>query len=325
MARFSCIAWESGQCELYFSLYIYKSGLCLTGKRFRCGSFPYLFGHFARSFFSGPLSVSHDQRLPVNLSRSFSQPTDRSIDRSYRIDHLFFLSLALSDFSIDYSARGFRSLFSTPFFFTRSFSRAEALSMEQQEICVRHDRILQLSFVLFCFCAFGYSLSHGNRTQHNGRIVQPADFPAPLYAVRLLVVRRLASRCFERVHPFNFVHFASGGAANANLPSSCLTRLILGMTVLSGEHLKYGRLNVTVLGAALAKATPMRLLFNSLRGITRISEAKGIGNNFVMGFPRNPWNVRFKDLRKVYSTRETSAWKFAWFCETIARGVPPVQ
>lgn len=33
---------------------------------------------------------------------------------------------------------------------------------------MRHDRILQLSFVLFCFCAFGYSLSHGNRTQHNG-------------------------------------------------------------------------------------------------------------------------------------------------------------
>lgn len=127
MARFSCIAWESGQCELYFSLYIYKSGLCLTGKRFRCGSFPYLFGHFARSFFSGPPQCPHDQRLPVNLSRSFSQPTDRSIDRSYRIDHLFFLSLALSDFSIDYSVRGFRSLFSTLFFYPLFLSRRSSL------------------------------------------------------------------------------------------------------------------------------------------------------------------------------------------------------
>lgn len=206
-------------------------------------------------------SVSHDQRLPVNLSRSFSQPTDRSI-----------LSDRPSVLSFARSLRFFNRLFSTRLslalfypFFTRSFSRAEALSMEQQEICVRHDRILQLSFVLFCFCAFGYSLSHGNRTQHNGRIVQPADFPVPLYAVRLLVVRRLVSRCFERVHPFNFVHFAFGGAANANLPSSCLTRLILGMTVLSGEHLKYGQLNVTVLGAALAKATPMRLFLFASR------------------------------------------------------------
>lgn len=112
-------------------------------------------------------SVSHDQRLPVNLSRSFSEPTDRSIDP---------IGSTICSLSFARSLRFFNRLFSTrlslalfyPFFFTRSFSRAEALSMEQQEICVRHDRILQLSFVLFCFCAFGYSLSHGNRTQHNG-------------------------------------------------------------------------------------------------------------------------------------------------------------
>lgn len=122
---------------------------------------------------------------------SLALSPDRSIDPigSTICSLSFSLSLALSDFSIDYSVRVFRSLFST---FLLALSLAQKLSMEQQEICVRHDRILKLSFVLFCFCAFGYSLSHGNRTQHNGRTIQPADFPAPLYAVRLLVVRRLS-------------------------------------------------------------------------------------------------------------------------------------
>lgn len=125
MARFSCIAWESGQCELYFSLYIYKSGLCLTGKRFRCGSFPYLFGHFARSFFSGPLSVSHDQRLPVNLSRPFSQPTDRSIDPIGSTICSFFRSLSqIFQSTIQYEAfaRSFLPFFFYPLFLSRRSS-----------------------------------------------------------------------------------------------------------------------------------------------------------------------------------------------------------
>jgi len=98
-----------------------------------------------------------------------------------------------------------RSLF---YLFTRSFFRAEALYRTTGDL--RETRsYFAIVFLLFSFCAFGYFLSYSNRTQHNGQIVQSADFPAPLYAVRLLVVRRL-SRCFERVHPFNFAHFAFG-------------------------------------------------------------------------------------------------------------------
>lgn len=136
-----------------------------------CGDF-LTFSDTSRGPFSVAPSVSHDQRVPVNLSRSFSRPIDRSIDPIGSTICFFLslsLSLALSDFSIDYSVRVFRSLFSTSL---PALSLAQKLSMEQQEICVRHDRILQLSFVLFCFCAFGYSLSHGSRTEHNGRIVR---------------------------------------------------------------------------------------------------------------------------------------------------------
>lgn len=168
--------------------------------------FPYLFGHFARSFSSGPLSVPRSATICpfVNLSRSFSRKrqTDRPIDRS----SVLFLYRSLSQIfqSTILSTSLFRSLFSISLL---SLCLAQKLSMGQQEICVRYDRILRLSVILLCF-AFGYFVSHSSRTSHTtGRIVQLADFPAPLYAVRLLVVRR--SHCFERVHPFNFVHFAS--------------------------------------------------------------------------------------------------------------------
>lgn len=105
-------------------------------------------------------SVSHDQRLPVNLSRSFSRP----IDRSYRIDHLFsfFLSLSfarsLRFFNRLFSTSLFRSLFST---FLPALSLAQKLSIEQQEICVRHDRILQLSLrfvLLLCFWLLSFPM-----------------------------------------------------------------------------------------------------------------------------------------------------------------------
>lgn len=123
MARLSCIAWESGQCELYFSLYTYESGLCFAVNDSRCGGF-LTFSDTSWGPFSVAPSVSHDQRLPVNLSRSFS----RSIDRSHRIDHLFSFF-----FSFARSLRFFNWLFSTSlslalfYLFTRSFSRAEAL------------------------------------------------------------------------------------------------------------------------------------------------------------------------------------------------------
>lgn len=143
---------------------------------------------------------------------SLALSPDQSIDLIESTISLFlYISLSfarsLSDFSIDYSVRVYesRSLF---YLFTRSFFRAEALYGTTGDL--RETRsYFAIVFLSFCFCAFGYFLSHSNRTQHNGQIVQSADFPAPLYAVRLLVVRRL-SRCFERVHPFNFAHFAFG-------------------------------------------------------------------------------------------------------------------
>lgn len=106
----------------------------------RCGGF-LTFSDTSWGPISVALSVSHDQRLPVNLSRFFSRP----IDRSYRIDHLssFFLSFArsLRFFNWLFSTSLFRSLFST---FLLALSLAQKLSMEQQEICVRHD--------VFCNC-----------------------------------------------------------------------------------------------------------------------------------------------------------------------------
>lgn len=58
----------------------------------------------------------------VYLSRSFSRLTDRSIDHLF----IFSLALALSDFSINYSRYESLSL-ALFYFFTLSFSRAEAL------------------------------------------------------------------------------------------------------------------------------------------------------------------------------------------------------
>lgn len=80
---------------------------------------PYLFGHFARSLFSGLLSVPHvHQRLPVKFSRSFCRLIDRPIDQSYPFLFSFFLfyALALSQifrsiifsFSVRASARSLR-------------------------------------------------------------------------------------------------------------------------------------------------------------------------------------------------------------------------
>lgn len=111
--------------------------------------------------------MSHDHSVCpfVYLSRSFSQ-TDRPIDRS--ICSFVSISLALSDFfSIDF-------ILSVRVSFARSFlfSRAEALSIEQQEICVRHDRIL-LRF------AFGYPVFRtvAEPAAHKrGRIVQTSGF-----------------------------------------------------------------------------------------------------------------------------------------------------
>lgn len=163
-------------------------------------------------------SVSHDQRLPVNLSRSLFSP-DRSIDRSYRIDVSLSFSLFRSLSQIFQSTIQYESFARSFSTFLPALSLAQTLSIGQQEICVRHDRILQLSFVLFCFCAFGYSLARGNRTQHNGRIVRPPDFPSSAFVCDSFTqfVRR-PSRCFERVHPFNFVYFASGNAPPARIP-----------------------------------------------------------------------------------------------------------
>lgn len=247
---------------MYFSLYIYKSGLCLTGKRFRCGSFPYLFGHFARSFFSGPLSVPTISVCPlISLALSPNRP----IDRSYRIDHLFFLSLALSDFSIDYSVRGFRSLFST-LFFTRSFSRAEALSMEQQEICVRHDRILQLSFVLFCFCAFGYSLSHGNRTQHNGPDRPTGGFSSSFVCGSFTRRSTTCIALFRARPPLQLRSLCIRGCRQRES-----TLFLFNKTDLRDDGTKWRALKIRTAqrdssgGAALAKATPMRLFLFASR------------------------------------------------------------
>jgi len=137
---------------------------------------------------------------------SLALSPDQSI-LSNRPSFYFSLSLALSDFSIDYSVRVFRSL-SFLSFYSLFLSRRSSLYRTTGDL--RETRsYFAIVFLLFSFCAFGYFLSYSNRTQHNGQIVQSADFPAPLYAVRLLVVRRL-SRCFERVHPFNFAHFAFG-------------------------------------------------------------------------------------------------------------------
>lgn len=174
----------------------------LAGKRFPLVSLP--FRTLCEVLFEWPpqcptISVCY-------ISLSLFLPIDRPI-RS--ISCSFSLALALSDFSINYSQ--YESLSLALFYlFALSLSLAQKLSIGQQEICVRHDRILRLSVILLCFVFFFWllCLSHSSRISHTtGRIVRLADFPAPLYAVRLLVVRR--SHCFERVHPFNFVHFAS--------------------------------------------------------------------------------------------------------------------
>ena len=130
---------------VFFIIHIWVRSLFCRLNDSRCDGF-LTFSDTSRGSFSVASSVSHDQHLPVNLSRSFSRP----IDRSYRIDHLSFFLF----FSFARSLRFFNRLFSTSLSlalfstFLLALSFAQKLSIEQQEICVRHDRILQLSF--FC-------------------------------------------------------------------------------------------------------------------------------------------------------------------------------
>lgn len=206
MAQFSCITWESGQCELYFSLYIYEAGLCFAGKRFPLRRFPYLFGHFSEVLFQWPPQCPTFSVCPL-ISLALSPET---IDRSYRIDHLF--SFVLS-FFFARSLRFFNRLFSTSlslalfYLFIRSFARAEALYRTTGDL--RETRpyfAIVFRFVpLLCFWLLSFPM-----------VTEP-NTTAGLSDRRiflLLCMRFVYSfddcRCFERVHPFNFVHFASG-------------------------------------------------------------------------------------------------------------------
>lgn len=183
----------------------------------RCDAFPYLFGHLSEVLFQWPPSVSHDQRLPVNLSRSFSRP----IDRSHRIDHLFSfflslsLSLALSDFSIDYSVRVFRSLFST---LLLALSLAQKLSIEQQGRSA-WDTTVFCNCLSFCSAFVLLVTLFPMVTEPNTTAGLSDQRIFQLLCIRFVyfVVRR-PSRCFERVHPFNFVHFASGAPPTRIFP-----------------------------------------------------------------------------------------------------------
>lgn len=167
----------------------------------------------------GPLSVSS-----VNLFRSFSRP----IDRSYRIDHLFLflsLSLALSEFSIDYSVTSLSlALF---YLFTRSFSRADALYRTTGDL--RETR--PYFAIVFSFCSAFVLLvtlfpvvTEPNTTAGLSR---PEDFPAPLYAVRLLVVRTTIA-LFRARPPLQLRFTLHPGAPPTRIfPFLVSTRLIL--------------------------------------------------------------------------------------------------
>lgn len=194
----------------------------LPAKRFRLRwIFPYLFGHFCEVLFQWPPQCRTISVCPL-ISLALSP------DRFYRIDHLFLsfflsLSLALSDFSIDYSVRVFRSLFST-FLLALFLSRAEALygtTGDLRETRPYFAFVFRFFFV-FAFVLFGYSLSHSSRTEHNGRIVQPVDSPAPLHAVRSTIIALFRAR-----PPLQLRSLCIRVAANVDLPFSCSTRLIL--------------------------------------------------------------------------------------------------
>jgi len=172
-------------------------------------------------------SVSHDQCLPVNLSRSLSRP----IDRSYRIDLLFSIFLTLS-FSFARSLRFFNRLlqyesFILFYLLTRSFFRAEALYGTTGDLRETRPYFAIVFRFVFCFCASGYSLSHGNRTQHN----KTGSFNQRIF--QLLCVRFVYSSFDDyRVvssasTPSTSFTLHSGFAANVDLVFSRLTRLIL--------------------------------------------------------------------------------------------------
>lgn len=164
---------RAGCASCISHVYTYEPWFLFAGKRFSLRWFPYLFGHFARFFFSGLLSVPRFSACPL---------IDLSLDRSIQSDStislfltLFFLSLALSDFSIDYSAQVF--LFARFYLFICSFSRADALygiTGDLREI----QRFSRLSFSLFCWFFFWwiFFLSWCSRTHHNGRISSNSGF-----------------------------------------------------------------------------------------------------------------------------------------------------
>lgn len=180
---------------------------------------PYLFGHFARSLFSGPLSVPRvHQRLPVNLSRSFCRLTDRPIDQSYPFSFFFLsFSFALLDFSTNYFlilctsfplalSAFFLSLICLYFFCSLFFSRRSPLFLYwgQQEICVRHDRVSRLFRLrlgsFFPFFRFGLPTTAELWPTTTAGSSDLADSPALVCAVRSTTTFVV----FERVHPFNF-------------------------------------------------------------------------------------------------------------------------
>lgn len=185
--------------------------------------FPYLFRTLCEVLFERAPSVSHMISVCpfvyLSLALSPDWPTDRSIISVH------FLSSARS-------LRLFNQLFSVRvsfacsflFLYSLSFSLAQKLSIGQQEICVRHDRILRLSVILLRFAFFlGYFVSHSSRISHTTGPDCPISGFSSSFVCNSFTCSTIA--LFRARPPLQLRSLCRRGTANVDLFSvSCLTR-----------------------------------------------------------------------------------------------------
>jgi len=201
------IAWESGQCELYFSLYTYESGLCFAGKRIPVAVVSLPFRTLREVLFQWPPQCPTISVCPLISLALFP---DRSIDRSYRIDHLFSILLSLfffrslsQIFQSTTSVRVFHSFLSfNPFFLSRRSS------LWNNRRSAWDTTVLQLSFVLFSAFVLLITLFPMVTEPNTTRLDRSTSGFSSSFVCGSFTRRSTTIALFERVHPFNFVHFA---------------------------------------------------------------------------------------------------------------------